>query len=121
MEGTRTQAATVLRLEGAAALLLAAYAYHAIEGPWLWFAILFLMPDVFMLGYLKSRRLGAATYNIAHTYLFPFAILLLWLIVRDVWVLRIAAIWAAHIGLDRLLGFGLKDPAGFKHTHLQRV
>ncbi|WP_374546522.1 DUF4260 family protein [Rhodoblastus sp.] len=27
-------------------------------------------------------------------------------------------VWTAHIGLDRLLGFGLKHPAGFAFTHL---
>jgi hypothetical protein len=30
----------------------------------------------------------------------------------------ISAIWITHIGLDRLLGFGLKYAAGFKFTHL---
>ena len=24
----------------------------------------------------------------------------------------------AHIGIDRALGYGLKLPSGFKHTHL---
>ncbi len=26
-----------------------------------------------------------------------------------------------HAKLDRLLGYGLKDATGFKHTHLNRV
>ncbi len=30
-------------------------------------------------------------------------------------------IWFAHIGGDRLLGFGLKYPTEFKDTHLNRV
>ena len=30
----------------------------------------------------------------------------------------LALIWCAHIGMDRLLGFGLKYPDAFKHTHL---
>ena len=30
-------------------------------------------------------------------------------------------VWAAHIGADRMLGFGLKYPTAFKDTHLQRV
>ena len=34
---------------------------------------------------------------------------------------QIALIWLAHIGVDRLLGYGLKYPTGFKDTHLQRV
>lgn len=29
--------------------------------------------------------------------------------------------WAARIGMDRALAYGLKYPTGFKDTHLQRV
>ncbi len=36
-------------------------------------------------------------------------------------VLPLALILFAHIGIDRLLGFGLKYPSGFKDTHLQRL
>jgi hypothetical protein len=30
----------------------------------------------------------------------------------------LALIWVAHIGFDRMLGFGLKYPSRFKDTHL---
>jgi hypothetical protein len=30
-------------------------------------------------------------------------------------------IWLAHIGLDRLLGYGLKYATEFKDTHFSRV
>jgi hypothetical protein len=30
-------------------------------------------------------------------------------------------IWIAHIGMDRMLGFGLKYPTRFSDTHLQHV
>jgi hypothetical protein len=30
----------------------------------------------------------------------------------------IAVIWFAHIGMDRLVGYGLKYSGDFKHTHL---
>jgi hypothetical protein len=35
--------------------------------------------------------------------------------------LPVALIWANHIGVDRLLGFGLKYADGFGFTHLGRV
>ena len=116
-----THASTILRLEGAATMLAAGFAFHHLEGSWVWFAVLFLVPDLFMLGYLGGLRVGAAVYNVAHTYLVPGALLTVWLVVPEVEVLRIAAIWVAHIGFDRMLGYGLKDATGFKHTHLQRV
>ncbi|MGH3030008.1 MAG: DUF4260 family protein [Gaiellaceae bacterium] len=30
-------------------------------------------------------------------------------------------LWLAHIGIDRLLGYGLKYPDRFRETHLQRL
>jgi hypothetical protein len=30
-------------------------------------------------------------------------------------------IWTAHIGADRLLGYGLKYPTRFHDTHLHRL
>jgi Domain of unknown function (DUF4260) len=35
--------------------------------------------------------------------------------------LALAAIWALHIGVDRMLGYGLKYPTAFKDTRLQRI
>jgi hypothetical protein len=32
--------------------------------------------------------------------------------------LLVALIWAAHIGADRLVGYGLKFESGFENTHL---
>ena len=87
----------------------------------MWFAALFLVPDVFMVGYLKGLRIGAIVYNVAHTYLGPGLLLALWLITPEIELLPIAAVWTAHIGLDRMLGFGLKYRTAFKHTHLHRA
>ena len=30
-------------------------------------------------------------------------------------------IWIAHIGMDRMLGYGLKYASGFADTHLGRI
>jgi hypothetical protein len=35
--------------------------------------------------------------------------------------LPIALIWANHIGVDRLMGYGLKYSDGFGWTHLGRL
>jgi len=32
-----------------------------------------------------------------------------------------ALIWAAHIGFDRFLGYGLKYPVAFRVTHLGSI
>ncbi len=102
-------------------MLASGVAFQALEGAWVWFAVFFLVPDVFMLGYLKDLRVGAFMYNVAHTYLAPSLLLAVWLITPEVEILRVGVIWTAHIGLDRMLGYGLKYPTAFKHTHLHRV
>ena len=33
-------------------------------------------------------------------------------------LVSLALIWVAHIGFDRMLGYGLKYPTAFGHTHL---
>ena len=111
----------LLHAEGLAALVAACIVYHKLSASWIEFAVLFLAPDIFMLGYLSGKKTGALFYNSAHTYLVPFVLgLIAWF--GNVPVLTpIAVIWFAHIGFDRLLGYGLKYPTDFKDTHLSRV
>ena len=49
-------------------MALSALLYGLNEGSWLLFVLLFLVPDVSMLGYLAGGRVGAASYNLFHTY-----------------------------------------------------
>ena len=85
------------------------------------FAALFLTPDLFMLGYLFGPRAGARAYNFGHTYLAPLAMCVLayWTNVPSLF--PVCVIWVAHIGFDRLLGYGLKYETTFKDTHIGRV
>lgn len=74
-----------------------------------------------MLGYAANKTIGAALYNLAHTYTAPFlAFLILWGSGHGS-ALWLVWIWIAHIGFDRLLGYGLKYETAFKDTHLQKV
>lgn len=104
------------RLEGLAALGLGVAAYSWLGQSWWIFALLFLVPDIAMLGYLRSARLGALSYNLGHTYIAPALLALAGLAIGPL-AHGLAAIWVAHIGFDRLLGYGLKRGA-FEQTHL---
>jgi hypothetical protein len=106
----------LLQLEGMLVLLTAVIAYQQVHGRWLWFALLLLTPDLFMLGYLINLRLGAALYNLVHSYTLPLLALSALMLTG-----QSAHVWLAHIGMDRLLGFGLKYDTAFKDTHLQKV
>lgn len=43
------------------------------------------------------------------------------LLIHNDFALMISLIWIAHIGMDRMLGYGLKYPTKFQDTHLNRV
>jgi Domain of unknown function (DUF4260) len=111
----------LLRGEGAAVLLGALALYANQGGSWVAFILLLLVPDVVMLGYLINPRVGAVIYNIGHFYALPGLLLALsW---SSGWAIgiQLALIWLAHIGMDRLAGYGLKYATDFKDSHLQRV
>lgn len=74
-----------------------------------------------MLGYLAGPRAGAAVSNLVQTYTLPLVVLGYGYLVSHALAMQVGLIWMAHIGIDRMLGFGLKYPPGFKDTHLNRV
>ena len=113
--------AILLRLEGAALLAAAVLLYRELDASWLRFAVLLLAPDLSALGYLAGPRIGAITYNVAHTTVLPIALGVAGLLAGSDLAMSLGLVWLAHIGLDRAIGYGLKYPEGFKDTHLARV
>jgi hypothetical protein len=111
----------LLRLEGLALLALTAGAYFWLGGPWWLFLVLFLAPDLSFLGYLAGPAVGAAAYNAAHSTVGPIALLALGVLAALPLAVSLALIWAAHVGFDRALGYGLKYSTAFGHTHLGRI
>ena len=107
-----------MHLEGAVAVTLAVFLYYRNHASWGLFAVLFLVPDLSMLGYLANPRAGAAIYNAVHTYIGPALLALYSVGSEDGRLLPVSLIWIAHIGFDRMLGFGLKYATHFKDTHL---
>jgi hypothetical protein len=112
------QPRTLLRAEGVAVFGLATAAYLWLDGPLWLYLLLALAPDLGMLGYLAGPRLGSRTYNAVHTYVGPGLLVALatWQAVTP--GVLVGLVWAAHIGADRALAYGLKYPTAFKHTHL---
>jgi hypothetical protein len=80
-----------------------------------------LAPDLTMAGYAFGVRIGATIYNLGHTYPAVGAFWLIGHFTHASVALPFSLIWLAHIGFDRLLGYGLKYPTAFKDTHLGRV
>lgn len=116
---------TIQRIEGGAVAVLAAAGTIVVEPGLWWFPLAaFLVFDLSALGYLRSPSAGALGYNAVHTYAWPAllgaAALVLAAVAAGVamWVGIVAFAWAFHVGVDRALGYGLKLPDAFTHTHL---
>lgn len=112
------QPSVFLRVEGLIVLIVALFAYFQLNGP-LWILIVFaLAPDISMLGYLVSNRIGSLSYNMVHTYAVPLSIGVVGYWAELSLILLITLIWIGHIGVDRFVGYGLIYQSGFKDTHL---
>jgi hypothetical protein len=107
-----------LRIESAAIFLFLIALFLNFDLNWTTFLIFILAPDLFVLGYLKGPKFGAFVYNLAHNYAVPIIMVIIAMATDSVFAATLAAVWAMHIAADRAVGFGLKLPKGFKHTHL---
>lgn len=82
---------------------------------WLW-VLLFFSPDLSMLGYVVSTRLGAFTYNLFHHRGIALALLATGFLMHlDIFITG-GLLLMAHSSFDRMLGYGLKFPDHFMHT-----
>lgn len=111
----------LLRFEHMALAGLVLVLYGMSGESWWLLAALILLPDLSFAGYLAGPKVGAIVYNAAHSWV--GVVLLAALGWMTGWTLAqpLALIWAAHIAIDRALGYGLKHRTDFKDTHLGRI
>ncbi len=111
----------LLRAEGGIVFGASLLLYGELRGSWVLFVVLVLAPDLSMLGYYLGVQFGTALYNLFHVLVVPLLLISLSIFYKQLWLLPYGLIWTAHIGVDRLLGFGLKYPTRFHDTHFQRL
>lgn len=116
---------TIQRIENAAIAAAIVLVTIADGQPWWLLLTAFLLFDLSAVGYLRSSRAGAVTYNVVHNYTGPALVTWLYLALllgeRHVtWLALLAGCWAFHVAVDRALGYGLKLES-FAHTHLGRI
>jgi len=115
------QPAYLLQAEAVCVLVASCGAYHLLfPHHWVLFACLFLIPDLSLLAYLREPGSAASTlYNGMHSYVFPSLLETLSALFHSALLGELSLIWIAHIGMDRMLGYGLKYPTSFRFTHIQ--
>jgi MFS family permease len=112
---------TTLKLEELAMLLLGIYVFGFLPYAWWWFLLLFLAPDLGMIGYAFGNKAGAFVYNLFHHKGFAIGIYLAGFFFLVPVLQLIGVILFSHAAFDRLLGYGLKYERGFKYTHLGTI
>jgi len=111
----------LLRLEGLAVGAAAVALYFHEDFGWIPFVALILAPDLSFAAYVFGPKVGAVVYDVVHTEIFPIALGTAGVVGDSGVATKVSLIWLAHIGVDRLLGYGLKYPTAFTDTHLGRV
>lgn len=111
----------LLRLEGLAMLVAGLVAYDRLGGDWLWLVPALLLPDLSAIGYLAGNTVGSVLYNVVHNWATGLALVGAGLLGAVPLLTLAGVVLVAHVGMDRLAGYGLKHPGGFKDTHMQRA
>lgn len=111
----------IVHFEGLVVFIAAIYAYSLYEFSWIIFFLFLLVPDLSMLAYGINNHVGANIYNLFHTYIISILIVIIGAYFKIDIVIMIGLIWTAHIGMDRMFGYGLKYETDFKDTHIQRL
>jgi hypothetical protein len=109
---------SLIRLEELFLALLSVFLFRFLDYAWWWFPALLLAPDLGMVGYLAGPRVGALIYNLLHHKATAVAAYVIGALAGSHFLQLIGLVMLAHSSLDRVLGYGLKYPDSFKHTHL---
>lgn len=111
----------ILMLEYVAVFFLATYGFYITGESWWWYFGLFFLPDISMLGYLLSTKIGAFLYNFFHHYGTAIFLWFIGLYFQTVTLQMLACILLAHTSFDRIWGYGLKYEDNFQNTHLGKI
>jgi hypothetical protein len=113
----------ILKMEEAAqfAIAILAICYLPVHLSWWLWPIAFLAPDLGALGYILNSKVGAFTYNLVHHKGTAVMVLASGLLLSSPIVMVAGLLLWAHSSFDRMLGYGLKYPDAFKHTHLGMI
>ncbi|RXK61521.1 DUF4260 family protein [Lacibacter luteus] len=119
---------TILKLEELAMLLVSIALLYISTVEWWWYLLMFIGPDISMLGYLAGNKTGAILYNIFHHKAIAILVIAVSLVLKlqfpffdsDPFI-QAGIVLFGHSSMDRVFGYGLKYENGFKFTHLGEI
>jgi hypothetical protein len=109
------------RTENLAIAATAVVVFVRLHFSWWWLPVFYLAFDLSAAGHLVDNRAGAVCYNLVHAYIAPAVLLLSYVVSATRWCALVGLLWAFHIAVDRVLGYGLKFASSFQHTHLGTI
>jgi len=111
----------LVKFEELMLLVLGIFMFGLLGYQWWWFLVLILAPDIGMLGYFFSNKIGAFTCNLFHHKGLAILLYFVGLYVSSPIIQLAGIILFSYSSLDRVLGYGLKYDKGFKYTHLGEI
>ncbi|MEM7297445.1 MAG: DUF4260 domain-containing protein, partial [Bacteroidota bacterium] len=108
----------LIKVEELAMFLVSIFFFAQLDYAWWVYVALILAPDIGMVGYAASTKIGAMTYNLFHHKGIAIAIWVAGIYAGSSDLQLAGIILFGHSSMDRLLGYGLKFSDSFKHTHL---
>jgi len=110
---------TTLKLEQLGLLLLFTATYfYLYPVQWGLYVTLFFVPDVSFISYLINKKIATLAYNIMHHQGIMALVVMAGYALHYTIFTHIGLIFLAHSTFDRVMGYGLKYPDSFDHTHL---
>lgn len=88
---------------------------------WWMYALLFFIPDIAFAAYTINTQIGSWVYNFLHHKGVMILLIFAGFYFSIPILLAVGIVFLGHSSFDRVVGYGLKFPDDFKHTHLGRI
>jgi hypothetical protein len=111
----------ILKLEELTEFVLGIFIFSRLDFAWWYFPLLLLTPDMGMLGYLVSPKIGAWLYNLFHHKALAILVLVFGFTQNSQVIMLAGTILFSHAAFDRTMGYGLKHEDSFANTHLGKI
>lgn len=111
----------LIKLEELFIFAFSIFLFSKLDFAWWWYPVLLFTPDLSMIGYIVNPRVGSWVYNLVHFKGLGLGMYVLGTMLANPILQLAGVILFGHSSMDRILGYGLKYPDSFQHTHLGMI